>query len=77
MYDVNSNPECGIEVYGFAGKSDFFVYLTGFRFLLLTKGSGSVRCLPRWGRWHEVPEGLVWHNISPPAISVMLNFVPN
>ena len=31
---------------------------TGFRFLLLTKGSGSVRCLPLWGRWREAPEGL-------------------
>ena len=30
----------------------------GFRFLLLTKGSGSVRCLPLWGRWREAPEGL-------------------
>ena len=30
----------------------------GFRLLLFTKGSGSVRCLPQWGRWREAPEGL-------------------
>ena len=62
---------------GLSKKSILLVRYIGFRFLLLTKESGSVRCLPWWGRWHEVPEGLVWHNISPPAISVMLNFVPN
>ena len=30
----------------------------GFRFLLFTEGSGSVRCLPQWGRWRKAPEGL-------------------